>query len=125
MRLRHRFHRRGSRNRAPTNEVEPPKPAIVCFSDDTSAISISNNDSLRNCQERRLGRRSGRRQGSPNLSKDVPTLWVPGWFKNSGFWEPFEMSSAASLKFWKYAALGAALVPSVVQAGSIPTTPPV
>jgi membrane-associated phospholipid phosphatase len=35
------------------------------------------------------------------------------------------MSSAASLKFWKYAALGAALVPSVVQAGSIPTTPPV
>jgi hypothetical protein len=35
------------------------------------------------------------------------------------------MSSAASLKFWKYAALGAALVPSVVQAGSITTTPPV
>src|SRR5438270_11424086 len=33
------------------------------------------------------------------------------------------MSSAS--KFWKYAALGATLVPSVAQAGSIPTTPPV
>ena len=35
------------------------------------------------------------------------------------------MSSAASLKLWKYAALGAALVPFVARAGSIPTTPPV
>jgi membrane-associated phospholipid phosphatase len=35
------------------------------------------------------------------------------------------MSSAASLKFWKYAALGAALVPFAARAGSIPTTPPV
>jgi membrane-associated phospholipid phosphatase len=30
-----------------------------------------------------------------------------------------------SLKFWTYAALGAAFVPFAVQAGSIPTTPPV
>jgi membrane-associated phospholipid phosphatase len=35
------------------------------------------------------------------------------------------MSSAASLKLWKYAALGAALVPFAARAGSIPTTPPV
>ena len=35
------------------------------------------------------------------------------------------MSSAASLKFWTYAALGAALLPFAAQAGSIPTTPPV
>ncbi|MGO8909147.1 MAG: hypothetical protein ACLQDM_07470 [Bradyrhizobium sp.] len=35
------------------------------------------------------------------------------------------MSSAASLKLWKYAALGAALVPLAARAGSIPTTPPV
>jgi membrane-associated phospholipid phosphatase len=35
------------------------------------------------------------------------------------------MSSAASLKLWKYAALGAVLVPFVARAGSIPTTPPV
>ncbi|CCE08975.1 conserved exported hypothetical protein [Bradyrhizobium sp. STM 3843] len=33
--------------------------------------------------------------------------------------------SSASLKSWKYAALGAALVPFAAQAGSIPTTPPV
>jgi membrane-associated phospholipid phosphatase len=50
---------------------------------------------------------------------------VPGWFSNLRFWEPFEMSSAASLKLWKYAALGAALVPFAARAGSIPTTPPV
>jgi membrane-associated phospholipid phosphatase len=35
------------------------------------------------------------------------------------------MSSAASLKLWKYAAVGAALVPFAARAGSIPTTPPV
>jgi membrane-associated phospholipid phosphatase len=35
------------------------------------------------------------------------------------------MSSAASLKLWKYAALGAALVPFAARAGGIPTTPPV
>lgn len=35
------------------------------------------------------------------------------------------MSSAASLKLWKYAVLGAALVPFAARAGSIPTTPPV
>ena len=35
------------------------------------------------------------------------------------------MSSTASLKSWKYAALGAALVPFAAQAGSVPTTPPV
>jgi membrane-associated phospholipid phosphatase len=35
------------------------------------------------------------------------------------------MSSAASLKFWTYAALGAVLVPFVARAGAIPTTPPV
>jgi membrane-associated phospholipid phosphatase len=35
------------------------------------------------------------------------------------------MSSAAFLKSWKYAALGAALVPIAARAGSIPTTPPV
>ena len=35
------------------------------------------------------------------------------------------MSSAASLKLWRYAALGAALVPFAARAGSIPTTPPV
>jgi len=35
------------------------------------------------------------------------------------------MSSAASVKLWKYAALGAALVPFAARAGSIPTTPPV
>jgi membrane-associated phospholipid phosphatase len=35
------------------------------------------------------------------------------------------MSCAASLKSWKYAALGAALMPFAAQAGSIPTTPPV
>ena len=35
------------------------------------------------------------------------------------------MSSAASLKLWKYAALGAALAPFAAWAGSIPTTPPV
>jgi membrane-associated phospholipid phosphatase len=35
------------------------------------------------------------------------------------------MSSAASLKSWKYIALGAALVPFAARAGSIPTTPPV
>ncbi|MGJ4939236.1 phosphatase PAP2 family protein [Bradyrhizobium sp. HKCCYLS1011] len=33
--------------------------------------------------------------------------------------------SSASLKFWKYAALGAVLIPFAAQAGSIPTTPPV
>lgn len=33
--------------------------------------------------------------------------------------------SSASSKFWKYAALGAALVPFAAHAGSIPTTPPV
>src|SRR5215475_7891609 len=32
---------------------------------------------------------------------------------------------SASLKFWKYAALGAALLPFTAEAGSIPTTPPV
>jgi membrane-associated phospholipid phosphatase len=35
------------------------------------------------------------------------------------------MPSAASVKLWKYAALGAALVPFAARAGSIPTTPPV
>jgi membrane-associated phospholipid phosphatase len=35
------------------------------------------------------------------------------------------MSSAASLKSWKYAALGAVLVPLAARAGAIPTTPPV
>jgi membrane-associated phospholipid phosphatase len=35
------------------------------------------------------------------------------------------MSSATSLKLWKYAALGAALMPFAARAGSIPTTPPV
>jgi membrane-associated phospholipid phosphatase len=35
------------------------------------------------------------------------------------------MSPAASLKLWKYAALGAALVPFAARAGGIPTTPPV
>ena len=35
------------------------------------------------------------------------------------------MSSAASLKIWKYAVLGAALAPFAGHAGSIPTTPPV
>jgi membrane-associated phospholipid phosphatase len=35
------------------------------------------------------------------------------------------MSSAASLKLWKYAALGAALAPLAARAGGIPTTPPV
>jgi membrane-associated phospholipid phosphatase len=35
------------------------------------------------------------------------------------------MSSAAPLKLWRYAALGAALVPFAARAGSIPTTPPV
>jgi membrane-associated phospholipid phosphatase len=59
------------------------------------------------------------------LSKDVPTTAVPGWFSNLGFWEPFEMSSAASSTLWKYAVLGAALVPFAARAGSIPTTPPV
>ncbi len=33
--------------------------------------------------------------------------------------------SSTSLKFWKYAALGAAFVPLAAQAGSIPATPPV
>ena len=35
------------------------------------------------------------------------------------------MMSAVSLKFWKYAALGALVVPLAARAGSIPTTPPV
>ena len=35
------------------------------------------------------------------------------------------MTSAASLKLWKYAALGAVLVPFAARAGAIPTTPPV
>jgi membrane-associated phospholipid phosphatase len=35
------------------------------------------------------------------------------------------MSSPASLKLWKYAALGAVLLPFAARAGSIPTTPPV
>src|SRR6266700_5684923 len=35
------------------------------------------------------------------------------------------MSSAVSLRLWKYAALGAALVPFAARAGGIPTTPPV
>ncbi|HKD28955.1 MAG TPA: hypothetical protein VKC66_23995 [Xanthobacteraceae bacterium] len=35
------------------------------------------------------------------------------------------MSSAASMKLWKYAALGAVLAPFVARAGLIPTTPPV
>jgi membrane-associated phospholipid phosphatase len=35
------------------------------------------------------------------------------------------MSSAASLKLWKYAALGAVLIPFAARAGSVPTTPPV
>jgi hypothetical protein len=35
------------------------------------------------------------------------------------------MSSAASLKLLKYAALGAVLVPFAARAGAIPTTPPV
>jgi membrane-associated phospholipid phosphatase len=40
-------------------------------------------------------------------------------------WEPFVMTSAVSLKFWKCAALGALLVPFAARAGAIPTTPPV
>lgn len=35
------------------------------------------------------------------------------------------MSSSAYLKFWKYAALGSALLPFAAKAGDIPTTPPV
>ncbi|CCE00590.1 autotransporter domain-containing protein [Bradyrhizobium sp. STM 3809] len=35
------------------------------------------------------------------------------------------MSSSAYLKFWKYAALGSALLPLAARAGDIPTTPPV
>ncbi|WP_257167840.1 autotransporter domain-containing protein [Bradyrhizobium sp. SRS-191] len=35
------------------------------------------------------------------------------------------MSSSACLKFWKYAALGSALLPFAAKAGDIPTTPPV
>jgi membrane-associated phospholipid phosphatase len=35
------------------------------------------------------------------------------------------MTSAVSLKFWKYAALSALLVPFAARAGAIPTTPPV
>ncbi|BAM92943.1 serine protease/outer membrane autotransporter /membrane-associated phospholipid phosphatase [Bradyrhizobium oligotrophicum S58] len=35
------------------------------------------------------------------------------------------MSSSAYLKFWKYAALGSALLPIAAKAGDIPTTPPV
>jgi len=35
------------------------------------------------------------------------------------------MSSAASMKLWKYAALGAVLAPFAARAGLIPTTPPV
>ena len=35
------------------------------------------------------------------------------------------MSSATSLKLWKYAAIGAAFVPFAARAGSIPTMPPV
>jgi membrane-associated phospholipid phosphatase len=50
---------------------------------------------------------------------------MPGWFSNLRFWEPFAMSSARSLKSWKYAALGAVLVPLAARAGTIPTTPPV
>jgi len=50
---------------------------------------------------------------------------VPGWFIESQIPGAFAMLSAAFLKSWRYAALGAALVPVAAQAGGVPTTPPV
>src|SRR5579883_2444907 len=49
----------------------------------------------------------------------------PDWVDSARLREPFAMTSAASLKIWKYAALGALVVPLAARAGPIPTTPPV